>query len=245
MEEETYTFKIGAYSPATIPMARLAEYMAAIAELYGEQSSVHFQTLRKGSTVLVSRVQHEAVPKVRENVQSAQWPDSRGPAANAFKRVNKMLREDNAIGEVRRGRAKVLQFPGRDVLLPTKLGPFNQAVSKDGVLVRIGGKDSTAHAMIEGPDRQILSFEVSRELAVQLAHHLFGDPIRLVGQGRAARNEQGEWEFLSLKATGFVLLSNESLAETVQRIRHASGGTAPAGASATLRLLRDDTKEQR
>ena len=245
MDQETYTFKIGAYSPDTIPMARLAEYMAAIAELYGEQGSVHFQGLKKGSTIVVSRVEHEGVPKVRENVQSAQWADSRGPAANAFKRVNKMLREDNATGEVRRGRAKVLQFPGRDLLLPARLGPFNQAVSKDGVLVRIGGKDSTAHAMLEGPDHQILSFEVSRDLAIQLAPHLFGDPIRLVGQGRAVRNEQGEWEFLSLKASGFVQLSSESLAETVQRIRRASGGTAPAGANATIRLLRDDPPEQR
>jgi hypothetical protein len=245
MDQETYTFKIGAYSPDTIPMARLAEYMAAIAELYGEQRSVHFQALKKGSTVLVSRVEHEAAPKVRENVQSAQWADSRGPAALAFKRVNKMLRDDNATGEVRRGRAKVLQFPGRDVLLPARLGPFNQAVSKDGVLVRIGGKDSTAHAMLEGRDHRIFSFEVSRDLAIQLAHHLFGDPIRLVGQGRAFRNEQGEWEFLSLKATGFVRLSNESLAGTVQRIRQATGGTAPAGASAAIRLLRDDTSEPR
>jgi len=243
MNEETYTFKIGAYSPRTIPMARLAEYMAAIAELYGEQGSVHFEGLRKGSTVVVSRVQHEAVPKVRENIQSAQWPDSKGAPAQAFKRVNKMLREDNASGELRRGRAKVLLFPGRDMLRPTKIGPFNQPVSKDGILVRIGGKDSTAHAMIEGPDQQISSFEVSREIAIQLAPHLFGEPIRLIGQGRVVRNEHGAWEFLSLKASAFVVLTNETIGQAVQRVR-AVAGAAPAGAPNVIRLLRSDEGER-
>jgi hypothetical protein len=239
MDEDTYVFKIGAYSPTTIPMARLAEYMAEIAAVYGEAASVHFHSIRKGSVNLVSTVQREAIPKVRDNVQASQWPESRTASALAYRRINAMLRADNATGELRRGRAKVLLFPGRDLSVPDKMGPFNQAVSRDGVLVRIGGKDSTAHAMLQSSDGEVLSFEVSRDLAVRLAHHLFGDPIRLSGQGRVTRNQDGTWEYLALRATDFAPLSGAPLVDVVAELRAISAGTQAANIA--LRL-RDDEK---
>jgi hypothetical protein len=243
MDEETYKFRIGAYSPASIPMARLAEYMLAIADVYGERENVHFDSLKKGSTVVVSRVEREAVPKVRDNIQAAQWRESKTPSALAFKRVNKMLQDDNASGEVVRGRAKVLQFPGCEAVRPAKFGPFNQLVSKDGILVRIGGKDSTAHAQLQDASGVTWSFEVSRELAMQLGHHLFSDPVRLTGQGRAVRNEDGEWEFLTLRAAGFQVLTNESLVDVVARLRSIAGAHPDTDPTGTILSLRDDASD--
>lgn len=242
MEEEIYTFKIGAYSPDTIPMARLAEYMLAMADVYGERASVHFKTLKKGSTILVSRVAHEAAPKVRENVNAAQWGEGSSQSVTAYKKVNGMLRADNATGELRRGRARVLVFPGRDLVTPARLGPFNQATTKEGVLVRIGGKDSTAHAMLEDTEKNVWSFEVTRELAVQLAHHLFQKPIRLIGHGRVVRNEHGVWEYLALKATEFETLSTHSLIEEVSNLRGATRDVPEVSPDALRRRFRDESQ---
>jgi hypothetical protein len=44
-----YRLKIDVYTPATIPMARLAEYMQEFAVLLGEAKSVHFVRLEEGS----------------------------------------------------------------------------------------------------------------------------------------------------------------------------------------------------
>lgn len=243
MEDDLYTFHIGAYSPKTIPLARLAEYMAQVAILMGEPNSVHFHCLKKGSTQVLTRVQREAAPKVRDNVNQAQWPDGgRKEARAAFNHMNEMLRADNAEGKLQRDGAVVLMFPGRSIVRPQKMGPFNQPIEKDGVLVRIGGKDASAHATIEDSDGRTWSFEVSRDLAMGLAHYLFGQPVRLRGQARVFRNERGTWEYPNLKATEFMVLAQESLAEAVSRIREVPEGAwvSAAEAAELIRRERED-----
>lgn len=240
MDDEIYTFHIDAFTPETMPMARLAEYMAVLATMLGERTSVHFQRLETGSTRLVSRIEREAAPKVRDNINSAQSGDATTEVAKAYKLANDMLRKDNAEGMLERCGSNVLAFPGRKAPRPVKLGPFNQTVEKDGVLVRIGGTDKTAHATIEDSDRETWSFEVTRELAIELAHHLFGKPIRLVGTGRFFRDEDARWQHTTLKATGFELLNAASLAEVVGKIRRLPEGTWKDNPTDLLRRLRDD-----
>ena len=53
---ELLEFVIDAYSPETLPMSRLAEYMAQLATLLGEKSHVHFVELAAGSAKLVHAV---------------------------------------------------------------------------------------------------------------------------------------------------------------------------------------------
>lgn len=58
-----YRFVIDeSFTPDTLPMWRLAEYMTDMADLLGEKSYVHFVQIEGGSTVLVQDVEHEAYP---------------------------------------------------------------------------------------------------------------------------------------------------------------------------------------
>ncbi len=59
-DTDEYRFVIDAYSPETLPMSRLAEYMTDLARLFGTAERVHFVRLEAGSTVLVQRVEPEA-----------------------------------------------------------------------------------------------------------------------------------------------------------------------------------------
>jgi hypothetical protein len=244
IEDDIYTFRIDAYTPDTIPMARLAAYMAELAAMFGERDKVHFQGLKTGSTKLLSRVEREAVPKVRNNLTTAASGEE-GEAAKSFKRLNEMLRDDNAEAKLTLGKCNVLNFPGRKAVRPPKLGPFSQGVVKDGVLVRIGGKDKSAHAIIEDSDGGTWSFEVSRELAKELAHYLFGKPLRLTGHGRWFRDEEGQWQYSSLKAGEFKVLDDASLVEVVRRVRELPSETWKQGVDPIemLRSLRDDGSE--
>ena len=63
-DDKKLIFYIDAYSPETIPMAKLAEYMADFAALLGKEQGVHFDHLESGSTTIVSRVEYEDLPKV-------------------------------------------------------------------------------------------------------------------------------------------------------------------------------------
>ena len=98
---ELLEFVIDAYSPETLPMSRLAEYMAELATLLGEKEHVHFVELAAGSARLVHAVEHEASPKVRSRLHAARVGDGDPEARRAFDTLDHMLRDDNASGELR------------------------------------------------------------------------------------------------------------------------------------------------
>lgn len=220
LDDDRYVFRIDAFTPETIPMARLAAYMAELAAMLGEEDNVHFEKVTKGSAKLAVKVERPAVSKVRDNVNEARM-GVRGTKGDRYRKLNEMLRSDNAGATLKlnNSNSNILLFPGRKEPRPPKLGPFTQVFSRDGELVRIGGKDKTAHASIQDADGQTWSFEVSRGLARELAPHLFEGVIRLTGNVRATRNDDGEWSYDALKAHQFEELRAETLMEAIGRIR--------------------------
>ena len=79
-EKREYRLKINAYSPETMPMRRLAEYLADMAMLLGEESHVHLVAIESSSTCPVVLVDWEAEPKVIERVNRVRNGESRGGA---------------------------------------------------------------------------------------------------------------------------------------------------------------------
>lgn len=219
MSGEEYEFNIDAYTPSSIPMARLAEYLTALAALFGNTDSVHFTKLKKGSLIAVARVTHEAIPKVRVRLQNARDPNAPNDVSRTYKKINEMLRADNAVGKLVRGTSNVLPFPGRKTATNLRMGPFTEPATIDGKIVRVGGTDATAHVLIEDSDCKVLSAECTRELAVELAQYLYKHPVRLIGNARWVRTEVGEWEQLNFKAKEFVKLNADDLATAVRRLR--------------------------
>lgn len=223
MNGEEYVFHIDAFTPATIPMARLAQYLTELSALLGYAESVHFEKLKKGSVRLVARVEREAVPKVRLRLQNTADPGAPEEVRRPYKKIDDMLRSDNAVGKLLRGTSNVVRFPGRDAKRSPRMGPFTERAELDGKIVRVGGTDDTAHALIEPLDGAVISAECSRELAVQLAHHLYGAPVRLIGNARWERTDAGEWKLLSFRAKEFCPLRAEDLATSVARLRKIEG----------------------
>jgi hypothetical protein len=68
--DSKYRLRIAnSYTPATFPMKRLAEYVAAFAKLLGEETNVHFGGVENGSAVLIASVDQPARPKVSDRVR--------------------------------------------------------------------------------------------------------------------------------------------------------------------------------
>ncbi len=133
---ETYTLYIDAYTPETIPMARLAEYMQVLASLLRHRKSVHFDCLKPGSTRIVTRIDHEDVPGIRARLGQVRRGDAVGEPAREKTDLDCLLNEDNAKGELRRD-APVAEDEGVVVILGTtrprsvSYGPFIQDGSLD------------------------------------------------------------------------------------------------------------------
>jgi hypothetical protein len=80
-----------------MPMARLAEYLAELALMLGERPAVHFVRVEAGSITVVHTVEAEAIPKVRERVQTVGSGTAPPDAMRAYRSINKMLRDDNGL----------------------------------------------------------------------------------------------------------------------------------------------------
>ncbi|MCA1437002.1 hypothetical protein I6F33_29060 [Bradyrhizobium sp. BRP20] len=216
---EHYKFKIDAYTPATIPMARLAQYMNELAILLGERDAVHFRGLTKGSTILNARVDREAAPKVHDRMVAVRSGDASAEALRAFNALNTLLRADNAVGVLRdaapRG-AVVIRFPGRD--LTEEKFTVRQQGSIDGFVTGVRGKDATIHVTLQSEGRQISGCETTRAVAKQLGAKLF-EPVRLFGKGRWVRDADGEWTLEHFRIESFEPLQDSPLTEALASLR--------------------------
>lgn len=225
-EFDEYEFWFDAFTPATIPMERLAKYLAALAKLMGNSSSVHFARVESGSTRPIMVVEREAAPKVATRLLDISKGDASNDAQMGFDELNDLLRDDNAIGKLHRKAAGanesalILRFAGKEIPRPSKYGPFTEPASVDGELVRVGGKDKTAHATIVDVEGRSWSVEVDRELAKQMAPYLFLGPIlRVRGDARWLRSENGAWNLLAFKAAAFDVLDADNLDEVAAKLR--------------------------
>lgn len=216
-------FKIDAYSPATMPMGRLGEYMASLARFLGEQTKVHFVKLEPGSTVLVHRVETEAVPKVRERIDRIKKGDAGAEEMSSYKALNEMLRQDNGVGLLLTGkRGKLLKFPGIEIEAPLAYGSFGQEGTIEGIPIWVGGKNEVVHITIEEAGREF-SCEARREIAKEIARHLFTTPLRLFGRGRWHRETDGQWVLDSFKVSSFTALKDIPLSDVVEELRAVEG----------------------
>jgi hypothetical protein len=230
-----YRFKIEAYTPETMPMARLAEYMAELATMLGEPKSVHFQRLLPGSTVLVHRVEREAAPKVRERIKNVRIREAPAEALRAYQRVNKMLRDDNGVGALQERGATIIKFPGREQA-EEKYPPIRQHGTIDGVIVGIGGLDQTVHIRLMIEDARVSGCWTDRAIAKRLALHLY-EPVRLSGRGSWSREAEGGWTLTSFKIEGFEPLRDTGLVEALAELRAIPLQFGP-GTLAELQMIR-------
>jgi hypothetical protein len=214
-----YRFKIDAYTPDTIPQLRLAEYMRELSQIFGEAAAVHFRRIERGSLVLVSKIEREAIPKVRERVSRVRRGEPAQDALRAYQQMNKLLREDNAVGLLHDEKAKteMLRFPGREEVVE-KFPSVREHGSIDGVLVRIGGTDESVHVTLQFENQQLTGCWTNRAIAKQLAHKLY-EPVRLFGRGRWSRDSEGGWTLSDFKIESFEPLQDIPLSAAIAELR--------------------------
>ena len=220
-KRERYRFKIDAFSPVTIPMARLAEYMADLAAMLGNKEKVHFVELEESSTVVVHEVEWEAAPKVRERVRAVQTADAPDEAMKAFHQIDARLEQDNAAGLlIEPEGTKVIEFPGRKKPQRIMYGLFNQDGVLDGELIRIGGEEEMVPVHLrEQPGSKPHICQANHEVARKLSPYLFGPPLRVKGNGRWFRDRDDNWEMKRFTITEFEVLRDDDLRTAVERLR--------------------------
>lgn len=231
-----YRFRIDAYTPATIPMARLAEYMAQLAAVLGEPAAVHFDRLESGSTALVHRIEREAVPKVRFRTEGVRRGDAPRDALRAYRAINRLLREDNGVGTLTEPLSGVvLNFPGREGARDA-----DTVVKQDGTvggrLMRVGGVERQVPVVLLSEGEQIVGCYADHRLAKRLAGHLF-EQVRLHGAGRWRRDADGVWTLDHFRIRSFQVLRDVTLATALAELGEVTPAFGP-GAYEELGVIR-------
>lgn len=239
---KSYTLYIDAYSPETIPMARLAQYMENLAAMLGHDTAVHFDRLKPGSTQLVAKIDHEDVPKVSAHLAQVTRGDGPPDATKAQAEIDRLLAEDNATGFVYENedeKAKVIAFPGVTRPKPTTFGPFNQEGSLDGLLISVSGADQTVHLQLQNGEIKYTGIDTNRETARRLAKHMY-EPVRVFGTGRWLRDQDGQWILKKFRVESYTVLAADDLKDAIDNMREIEGSDwkemdDPIGALKSLR----------
>ncbi len=222
-KQREYRFEIDAFSPTTIPMSRLAEYISDLAKVLGNNNSVHLLKIEGGSTVPVLMVEWEAEPKVRERLRALKNHEAPEEAQQAAKDINRRLLQDNAraflvdpVG------SKVFRFVGRDSATKMEFGPVSQPGVFQGIPIKVGGENDPVPVHLEdGKDKHIV--QARRSLAKDIAHHLFTSVVRVEGTGRWIRHTDGEWEMLSFLAASYAVIEDSDIRKNIADLRKVPG----------------------
>jgi hypothetical protein len=243
-ERHEYRLKIDVFNVDSLPMSRLAEYMATLAQLLGEQERVHFLRLEPGSTVLVSSIEDTAVPKVQDRLQQVRGGHGPKDAMQAYENLDTLLAKDNAVAALTaEGGAEIIAFPGRTRPKPVRYGPFREDGSLDGVVIRVGGRGDTIPVLLLDAEGATYQCQTSLEISKQLAGHYRESAVRVFGTGKWVREENGSWTLQEFNIDKFEVLDDSTLTEVVEKLRAVEGsewGKSKTAISDVLGLRREE-----
>ncbi len=181
--------------------------------------SVHFVRLEPGSTSLIHRIEREAIPKVKARTASVRRGVGPRDSVRAYRRINKMLRDDNgsAVWKEERTEAQIVVFPGKDDAEETISG-IAQRGSVDGEVVRVGGLQKLVPIMLKCEHDELSGCWAEKGVAKALGRRLF-EPVRLFGTGRWNRNDDGKWKLDIFRVESFTALRDVPLSGVLNEIR--------------------------
>lgn len=219
---EKFSFVIPAYTPETMPLDRLIEYLQQIAMVMGDPANMHLVELETSSTAPVFLIPKRAALDAQERTARVSRGEGTKDQHRAYERLRRMVRRD-APGATRPALLKstkrvLLEIPAA----PEDLGVLNgvrQATQLDGVLVSVGGVGGSASLRLQLLNGQVIAgLTVSRAKAKEMAHLIY-EPIRVTGPGIWGRNEDGEWALDRMHVEGFEPLTDRSASDVLAELR--------------------------
>jgi hypothetical protein len=222
-ERQEYRLKIDAYTRETMPMKRLAEYLADMAILMGEEGSVHLLAIESGSTCPVIMVDWEAEPKVLDRITKVRETAGPEDAQRASQSIDCRLRQDNASADlISPARGKLMEFPGAKSPQPVEWPSIHQAGDLIGIPIAVGGKNELVPVHLQDGETEY-HLLAKRDKAKRIAEHLFTTTVRVSGQGRWRKAPAGPWILERFLIDDFEPIQITELGEAVQQLRDIEG----------------------
>jgi hypothetical protein len=218
---ERFKFTVPGYSPDTMPLDRLMEYLNQLSIVLGSPGDLHLVAVEKGSTRPVLAMRHDVAAKARHHAREVAHGGGSQRRRDAFDTIRRMVAKDGgkpAVLRAPRGQV-ILKFPSVDIGQDQVIQFLRQHTSIEGTLVRLGGIGENAQLLVQELNGSIISGVIaSRPLAQQMAPLIYHD-LKLSGIGTWHRNEEGKWQITRLHVQTFEPLDESSLEDVVEQLR--------------------------
>ena len=220
-ELEEIAFRIPAFTPDTIPLPRLLEYLAQIAAVMGDDLAreMHLIRVQRSSAKPVFKVLPDTARRVREQSVRVRTGQGTQKQKLAYRRVREMVLSDGGKPATLADRTGVL-IDFQPLQIETDLiAAVRQHTTYDGKLIRVGGQTEDSTVLMESLSGDVQSnFVAPRATAKRMAKFLF-EPIRVIGPGTWNRYRDGRWVLESMRIADFEPLEDDSLSEVFQKLR--------------------------
>lgn len=218
---ERFKFTVPGYSPETMPLDRLMDYLRELSVVLGNPGDLHLVGVEKGSTRPVLAMRHDVAVKARHHAREVAGGGGSARRREAYQTIRRMVAQDGgkpAVLKEPRG-AVILKFPSVDIGQDQVIQSLRQPTSIEGTLVRVGGVGENAQLLIQELDGTVIAgCTASRAVAQELAHLIY-HAIRVSGIGSWHRTEEGKWEITRLHVQTFEPLDESELEDVVARLR--------------------------
>lgn len=223
---EEISFVIPGYTPETIPLARLLEYIQQIVVVIGDLPDLHLVEIRSSSAHPVFLAPKATVLEANDNVRRAGRGEGTKRQTDAIKCIGQMIQSD-AAGTSFSDRPALLKIADKVILeIPAAqeeigvVDGLRQATSVDGQIIKVGGVGEDAHLQLQAMDGRTLSgITAKRPLAKELALLLWGPTVRLYGEGIWRRDAGGSWNLKSMQVQSYEQLEEDDATLVLERLR--------------------------
>ena len=109
---ERFEFTVPGYTPDTIPLDRLMEYLSQLIVILGQPSDLHLINIKRSSTKPVLAMRHDVAIRARLRVSEVRQGGGSARRREAFDALRRLVSEDGGKPAILRAReGKILEFP--------------------------------------------------------------------------------------------------------------------------------------
>ena len=221
----TFSLRIKGFTPQSLPLGRLGEYVCALAELIGDDVKTSFERVTKGSAQLKVIIDDSDDITAVTRIRLAPSAEEGSPVRRGYEKIQSLLAADKTSAEFKPSKgAAILKFPG------APKGEIRLAVVKEfgelnGRIIKVGGRDETIPIALRTADGEVISCTSNIDMARRLKPYLL-EPIDVIleGIGRWKRSDSGAWTAIEFKITDFSVMDFNGFDAALEAARSEGSG---------------------
>jgi hypothetical protein len=217
---ERFEFTVPGYTPETMPLDRLIEYLSQLVIILGQPSDLHLIGIEKSSTRPVLAMRHDVATRARSRASEVRQGGGSARRREAYHTIRKMVSEDGGkTATLNAPEGKILEFPKVDLGADQIVHSVRQPTTLEGELIRVGGLRENAQLLIQELSGRVIAGCTAPRAVARAMGSLLYRPIRVSGIASWHRTAEGIWDVSNMHVQSFEELESDTHIETMEKLQ--------------------------